>query len=217
MVLFGAYFGSLSLGKLPERIYWPVGFVAIATFIFLAIFQSKFILTLKRSNAIFLAVILAALGLINLNQQIDLIHGEQWWKNAQVNRSKGFERLLSYESDKPIVAFSSFYSPLFKTSGPMVASEDLPQIWNDLIVVGWVNRSPEYENNLASLGISQDLFTSIAMGDAYLAVGDLEDLQMVDQFLREHRKIAVDWPAAPFVFNDTGLGIWKVESFSYIK
>jgi hypothetical protein len=99
----------------------------------------------------------------------------------------------------------------------MVASEDLPKIWNDLIVVGWVNRSPEYEKNLASLGISQDLFTSIAAGDAYLAVGDLEDLQMVDQFLREHRKIAVDWPEAPFVFNDTGLGIWKVESFSYIE
>ena len=214
------YLITLLMGKLPERIFWPATIVSLLSFFSVFLLKQE---ELDKSisarshwgTALFSALLF--FGVLNIISYVNLINEAKWWKSVRVDNAQGFNRILDFKSDRPIVAFSSFYSPLYQTASPADGPAKLPQIRKDLIVVGWVNRSQDYEANLERLDLSQDLFTSIAEGDAYLAVGNIEDLQMVNQFLREHRNIEVEWPQAPFVFNDTGLGIWKVESFSYIN
>ena len=217
--MFMIYSIVLLMGKLPDRIFWPATIVSLLSFFSLFLLKQEELDKSVSSRSHWGTALLSALlffGVLNIISYANLINEANWWKSAGANNYQGFSRILDFRSDRPIVAFSSFYSPLYQTASPVDGPAKLPQIRKDLIVVGWVNRSPDYEANLERLGLSQDLFTSIAEGDAYLAVGDIEDLQMVDQFLREHRNIAVKWPQAPFVFNDSGLGIWKVESFSYL-
>jgi hypothetical protein len=218
--MFTIYLIVLLMGKLPDRIFWPATIVGLLSFFSLIVLKQERLEKSVSSRSHWGTALFSALlffGVLNIISYANLINEAKWWKSVGANNAQGFNRILDFKSDRPIVAFSSFYSPLYQTASPADGPTKLPQIRKDLVVVGWVNRSPDYEANLERLGLSQDLFTSIAEGDAYLAVGDIEDLQMVDQFLREHRNIAVKWPQAPFVFNDTGLGIWKVESFSYLN
>ncbi len=206
----------LWMGKLPDRIFWPLTIISLFSIFSINLNRT---VSKKSENAFALGVLLPSLIIIlfiNMSNYFDLIKEERWWQSTVGNRDKGFERVVHFETDKPIVAFSSFYSPLFRTADPKLGPKYLPQIRRDLIIVGWVNRSPAYENNIKNLGLSQDLFTSVALGDAYLAIGQIEDLQMVNQYLIENKNIEVTWPSAPFVFSDTGLGIWKVKEFRYI-
>lgn len=214
------FFSVLWLGKLPERIFWPLSIVSLFSLFAITLYGDKNKNMVPPKSSIKLKVLFSLLLLflfLSMSNYYSLIKHESWWKSTVANKDKGFERLIAFESDKPIVAFSSFYSPVFRTADPKLGPALLPQIRKDLIIVGWVNQSPSYQNNLEDLGLTNDLFTSIAFGDAYLAIGQIEELQMVDQFLREHKNIEVQWPVAPFVFNDTGLGIWKVEGFKYLN
>lgn len=213
------FISVLFLGKLPERIFWPLAIISLFSIFAITLsrepsrnsYQIEDLIKLKSVFSLLLLVLF-----LNISNYFNLIKEEYWWKSTVNNKDKGFERLANFETDKPIIAFSSFYSPIFKTANPHSGPALLPQIRKDLIIVGWVNQSPSYQKNLVDLGLTADLFTSIAYGDAYLAIGQIEELQMVNQYLREHKNIEVEWPVAPFVFSDTGLGIWKVEGYKYI-
>lgn len=208
----------LAMGKLPERILWPLLIVVLFTLFLsrlMANDRSEY-LFFKKSFSKIIMPIFVILLIINVFNHLSIIRAEFWWKHAVENREKGFDRIISYTPDKPIVSFSSFYSPLFKLSNPLLGPTQQPNIREKLIIIGWPNQSPSYINNLTNLGISEDLFMSIAEGEAYLAIGKIEDLQMVDQYLQENKGIKVNWPVAPFVFSDTGLGIWKVDSYQLL-
>jgi hypothetical protein len=103
----------------------------------------------------------------------------------------------------------------------MQAPSSLPAIWRDLIFIGWENKTPEFNKRIKDYGLTPDLFTSIANGDAYLATwfspGDDYEVTNVSKFLREHKNIKVAWGPDPFVFSDAGLGIWRVEKYIIIK
>ncbi len=202
------FYAILLMGKLPERLVWPIGFVALASFIFITFHKSdKSIKTLSASTLIVIFLIFFA----SMNFYQRLMEQENWWKTSAQEQFLGVERLLGYQSDKPIVAFPSFYNYIWNTSSPLVDSKNAPDIWHKMIPIGWLNQSPDMNHYLKELGIEEDLFTSIAKGDAYLAVGNIEELQMVDQYLREHRNLEVNWPVSSFVFNDSGFEIWRVE------
>jgi hypothetical protein len=63
---------------------------------------------------------------------------------------------------------------------------------------------------LANLKLNRNLFTEIAKGNAYLGTANLEELQMVNQYLIEHHQVEPVWDVAPFVYSDTGLGVWQI-------
>ncbi len=133
---------------------------------------------------------------------------KQWWKNVREDKKLGFDRVLSYKPDRPIIAFSSFYSPLITTLD--LTENDPDEIFTKMIYINWTVGSEEFENNLERLNIDRNLFTSIARQEAYLATSRIEELQMVDRYLRQHHNIRPIWDKAPFVFSDTGLGVWKI-------
>ncbi len=195
------------LGKMPDRIFWPLGFV------YLLAIAGHFVSfnQIKIGNVKNLLVsALAAIGLagylaINTFQTAS---DTQWWKTVREDGAQGFDRVLEFESDKPIVAFSTFYSPLIQTLDPK--SSQVDQIFRDMVYINWATRSPDSKHHLASLSLAPDLFSSVATGDAYLATSRIEELQMVNQYLIEHHQIEPVWDVAPFVFSDTGLGIWKI-------
>jgi hypothetical protein len=128
------------------------------------------------------------------------------------------EKVLKFETDKPIIAFSSFYSVLLKTHSPTKPPAQSEDIWKNIITFGWTVRSPEGNNQVDQLDLSEDLITSIVLGDAYLATGDhVNELTMLNRYFKQHRYIKVKWAReGPIVYNDTGLGIWTVESFELI-
>jgi len=204
-------FVILLMGKLPERLVWPIGFVALTSFIFIRIKENNY--KIKRVHFL-LPILTIFIVFLSINFSQDLIKQENWWKTASQEKILGLERIINFQSDKPIIAFASFYNYIWKTSSPLNGPSDLPDIWNHIIPIGWISQSPDMNRHLEELGIGEDLFTSIAEGNAYLAVSNIEELQMVSEFLREHKDIEIEWPEAPFVFDDSGFAIWKVKQAS---
>lgn len=208
IMLFHAFlYGIYLLGKLPERIHWPISFIFLISMIVL-FFDSKYF---RRFNFKTLLILVLPIILFSINlfrQDYQSIIENQWWKKVREERVLGFDRVLAYKPDKPIIAFSSFYSPLITTLD--LKSNNPDDIFSSMIYINWLVGSEEYNNHLKSLGIEKNLFISIAKQEAYLATSRIEELQMVNQYLIEHHDIEPIWDIAPFVFSDTGLGIWKI-------
>ena len=202
------------LGKIPNRIYWPLGFIYLISIASLIDAPNNFNKSGAKLPAAFAIFSLVAVTVftLNINAEFKTL---QWWKSVREENTKGFDRVLAFETDKPIVAFSSFYSPLIQTLDP--ATNKVDQIFKDMVYLNWATRSADYNTHLANLNMNSDLFSDIAQGKAYLATANLEELQMVNQYLIEHRQINPTWDKAPFVFSDTGLGIWKILSFEEIN
>jgi hypothetical protein len=222
--IYGVYILILSQGRIPERVLWPASFAILISIGIILVQQhvdkvpvNKKLEPLSLEKSIVLIVgLFYVLIFGNLYNQYLQVEQELWWKKAKENEILGFERVLSYDPDKPIVAFSSFYDPLAKTHSPAKPPSQTDSIWKSMILTSWLGRTPELNKEIIRLGLSQDLFTSIAEGDAYLAVSRMEDLKLVSEFLRQHRYIEVDWAKTPFIYSDTGLGIWKVENYELI-
>ena len=213
--------------RLPERVFWPFTFVALATLIgTILVSYSNFegFTNYGLASNIFFGIA-ALIFIFTFNEHFKAhqlkIDSELWWKVAPAQELLGIDKIYYFESKKPIVAFSSFYSPLLKTLDPLDAPSDLPPIWNKLILIGWENKTPEFNNRLLENGLTSDLLTSIALGDAYLATwSNLEEnfeVGKVSVFLREHKNIEIIWESAPFVYSDMGLAIWRAERFEVIK
>ncbi len=195
------------LGKIPNRIFWPLGFVfllsvagVIAKPAEANYFNSRIPVALS-----VLTLSITFLMAFNVNMEINNL---QWWKQVKEEKVQGFDRVLNFKSDKPIVAFSSFFSPLIDLLDP--SSSDVDQIFRDMVYINWATRTPDYNTHLANLDLNRNLFTEIAKGNAYLGTANLEELQMVNQYLIEHHQVEPVWDVAPFVYSDTGLGIWQI-------
>jgi hypothetical protein len=223
--IYGIFVLIMSLGRIPDRVLWPISFAILVSIGFILAQQS--IEDATRSQKIesvsIEKSILLILGLLyilifaNLYDEYLKVDQELWWKFAKEEKIYGFDRVLTYEADKPIVAFSSFYSALLKTHSPAKPPSQSEDIWKNMILIGWTIRSPEVDQKIAQLDISQDLLTSIAQGEAYLATSDhLAEIDLLNRYFRQHRYINIKWAIAPFVYNDTGLGIWSVDSFEII-
>lgn len=204
----------LSQGRLPERIVVPLVLIAVI------VWREKFFLESfsrfkKKLNLLFLLPIVA-LASVTLDKTIKAINYEQNFKNSMNVDFLGYERIIKFKPNKRIIAFSSFYSSLITTVSPMEKTSNVPEIWTKTIPIGWSLKPPKTYDQIESMNLTPELFRSVAHGDAYLAVGNIEEIMLVNQYLKEHYSIEVEWPTAQFVFNDTGLGIWEVKSYSYV-
>jgi hypothetical protein len=213
--------------RLPERVFWPFTFVALATLIgTILVSYSNFegFTNYGLASNIFFGIA-ALIFIFTFNEHFKAhqlkIDSELWWKVAPAQELLGIDKIYYFESKKPIVAFSSFYSPLLKTLDPLDAPSDLPPIWNKLILIGWENKTPEFNNRLVENGLTSDLLTSIALGDAYLAVWtsltDNFEAENVSAYLRERKNTNIIWNPEPVVFSDAGLVIWQASDFEIIK
>jgi len=223
--IYAVFLLILSLGRIPDRVLWSISFTLLIS-IGLILFQQyadKDLLDNHSESHSPSSIKSLALGLTylfiftNLYNDYIRVDQEMWWKYAKQKEILGFERILNFETDKPIIAFSSFYSALAKTYSPTKPPMQSEDIWKNMITFGWTVRSPENNNRIDELGLSEDLLTSVARGDAYLATGDaMMEIDFLNRYFKQHRYIKVQWATGPFVYNDSGLGIWSVESFEII-
>jgi hypothetical protein len=122
--------------------------------------------------------------------------------------TEDLEKLLEFNYQKPIVAFSGFYTPIQKCTLPFDDYIKDKYFWNNLVPLGWTVNSPSDIEHRDKLELSSDLFTSVAQGDAYLAVGDIFQLQMASEYLREHHGISVIWPQLPDAYSRS-FQVWR--------
>lgn len=223
-LLYSILIFILSLGRIPERVLWPLIFVVLISLsITLLKSNTQDIDRNNRNSFLQYSTPLALSGFyilifMNLYDQYLKIDEERWWKIAKQEKIYGFEKVLEYEPEKPIIAFSSFYSVLMKTHSPTKPPSQTEEIWRNMILIGWTIRSPELDKKIHTLGLSDDLFTSILNKDAYLATSDhLTEVAYLNRYFRQHRYAKADWGKGPFVFNETGLGIWQIDSFEPIE
>jgi hypothetical protein len=230
--LYLAYFGVLLLGeRLPERVFWPFTLVAVSTLVAAIIMNGdeqifKKIISFRPVNYELVILVVLIILIFPLSNNLFVIYqnkidSQLWWKVAPEQKILNIDKVYYYEPDKPVVAFFSFYENFRKTMDPMQGPSSLPAIWNNLIFIGWENKTPEFNKRLKDYGLAQDLFTSIATGDAYLATwtnpSDNFEVNNGSIFLREHKNIDVIWEPEPLVFSDSGLAIWRAEDFVVIK
>jgi hypothetical protein len=227
---FLTYFCILLFGeRLPARVLFPFAFLSVTVFTAYILhelkknfYNKKSIIHTQSIKGLSVMTLILSTSLINVhNNYQEIISKEQWWKFAAQNKELGVDSINNFESDKPIMAFFSFYENFRKTVDPLTGPNQMSDIWHQLILIGWENRSPEFNTRLFNEGLTQDIFTSVAYGDAYLATwSNLEENFEVGKasvFLREHKNIEIIWESAPFVYSDTGLAIWRAERFEVIK
>jgi hypothetical protein len=79
---------------------------------------------------------------------------------------------------------------------------------------------PEYLSHIKDLELSDDLFSSVVKGEAYVGIADPFTIQVLTQYLKEHRNLKVTWGLLPIAekrASDSGLSIWKVETARPIR
>ena len=223
--IYTVYIFILSLGRIPERVLWPISFAVLVSIGFILAqqlidnkpFDRKIEpLSLEKSVMVLLSL-LYILIFGHIYVQYLKIDQELWWKYAKKEKIYDFDKVLAYQTDKPIIAFSSFYSVLLKTHSPTKPPNQTEDIWKNMIFIGWTIRSPELVQEINRFDLSQDLLSSIAQGDAYLATSDhITEIKLLNRYFRQHQHIKVNWGMGPFVYNQTGLGVWKVDGFEMI-
>lgn len=219
--LFAFYYLILLVGeRVPERIFYPFILLFLCSFLIFFIKDNASLglkLTLNRSIIPLTTLLILNYSIFSLYSAYDKqIQKEIWWQKAVEKNDLNLNEIYYFESDKPIIAFSSFYEPFRKTLKPLQGPDQMPKIWSSLILIGWDNLSPSYMERVKTENLSADLLTSISRGDAYLATWtNLEsnyDVGTVTTFLKENKDLNTSWQNKPFVYSDTGLAIWKVQN-----
>jgi hypothetical protein len=126
-------------------------------------------------------------------------------------KTQGYDLILDYSFDKPILAFPSFTGALIECVSPLDNYVENKKFWNNLIQMGWSARSPLYSQKLLNMGLSPNIINELIDGKIYLAVANNLEIQMISQFAIEHRKIRIEWDPSPFVFSGNNLQVWKIK------
>lgn len=210
----------LSLGRIPDRVLLPLVFIFILSIIIINVnlqtTDNKQLHYDKRSKINFFSLCTLSLifGIFIINTMVNTyykVDGEIWWKQSADKQILNFDKVLNFAPDRPIIAFSSFYSTLMKTHSPTKPPSKTEEIWKHMILIGWAIKSPEMLEQLDSVEISEDLFSSLIEDKVYLATSDhAKEIYLVNKYLTEHTDSTVSWSTGPIIYNDTGLGIWKV-------
>jgi hypothetical protein len=215
-----ALYATLFVGSIPERVFYPTLLLA-SIFSALVFFtyhkKTSTNLFYKKINknfytisfSIILVTLSSALILnakIVVDSQQSLMLENQDYQNVVC--TEDLEKLLEFNYEKPIVAFSGFYTPIQTCTLPFDDYLKDKYFWNNLVPLGWTVNSPSYIEHRDKLELSSDLFTSVAQGEAYLAVGDIFQLQMASEYLREHHGIGVIWPQLPDAYSRS-FQVWR--------
>jgi hypothetical protein len=123
-----------------------------------------------------------------------------------------YESVINYSYDKPIIAFSSFYSPLMDQN--QFESPLKRKFFSKVIHIGTSLYSNPSLDQLDRLGLSDNLFLDLAKEKAYLGVGENLQIQQVSQFILEHYNLKVVWPTAPFSYTENNIQVWKIDKIA---
>jgi hypothetical protein len=218
-----AIYMTLFLGSVPERVFYPILFLAIifsAFSFFIINSESSALRILKEIKylyaSILIFILIGVLSLQLITNTRDILNSQRNLmlenKNYQNVVCKGaLDTIFSYNYEKPIVAFSSFYTPIQMCTLPLGNYYKNKYFWNNMILLGWSVNSTSYLQQIEKLELAPDLVTSIAEGKAYLAVGENIQIQIISEYLRQHHEIEVVWPEVPEVYAGH-MQVWSVLS-----
>jgi hypothetical protein len=111
-----------------------------------------------------------------------------------------------YAPPRPLVAFPSYYSGPFASTSPFSTPEDDLPHWYSVIPLGTSAQSPDFEAKLRHMGLSTDLISEIAKGNALIATADGQDLARVEEQITSKTGKTVSWK---LLFSDgAGRSVW---------
>jgi hypothetical protein len=208
--IFIPVFFIYCIARMPSRVLLPILFVSCFLFFILRQLnpqkiemedslpihsfkieyagKNKIVILKSSLTQIFLSLTILFVGgliLYDVSKQVFI---------SNVVEGENLNSLRTYQSDKPIIAFPSFYSPIIHVS-PFSNTKENLSIWSSIIPFGTTIGSPDFVQNLKDKGISQDLFGSILDGDAYLGVTSQSEVELVKVYLKEHYSFDVGFVA----------------------
>jgi hypothetical protein len=221
MAYLSLLFLTLLSGKVPYAVLIGTLFVSLSTFLAALVVTSsnqqsivldgtKNYFHLSAASAFIVGLITISV-IISAQQRMNII-AESSWRDQAFLEEKGISRVLNYEFDRPVVAFSSFYSQIEKTYNPADPKSMNSGLKSKMIRLGWGFFEPSYLEWVETFNLNPDLLSSVATGDAYLGSANIFEVQVVTQYLKEKHGLLVTWEQAPFVWSDTLLSVWRVES-----
>lgn len=219
-------FFTLLSGKIPYAVFIGTLFVFLSAFLVALVAtssnQQPTVLDTTKNYSYLSTASAFIIGLITISiiislQQRQNIIAESSWRDQTFIEEKGISRVLNYDFERPVVAFSSFYSQIEKTYNPAVPKSMNSGLRSKMIRLGWGFFEPSYLEWVETFNLSPDLFSSVATGDAYLGSANIFEVQVVTQYLKEKHGMIVTWERSPFVWSDTLLSVWRVQSVEYSK
>lgn len=222
LTILSIYLYTLLQGKIPFAVFYATTLISGVSILSFAVNKEKNYLNNKKRvnnksiyymSSLTLSVVFIFLSykVFLLNQ--DKIYQNLYWRSDYFLEASEVDKFKKFEYDKPLVTFSSFYSQLEQTQNPIHITPEDKKIWSQTIDIGWTLFEPAYLTHIKELGLSGDLFSSVARGDAYVGTGDPFEIQVLSQYLREHRNLKVTWvllPIADTRSSASGLSVWKV-------
>lgn len=124
---------------------------------------------------------------------------------------QNYLRVQNYTYNKPIVAFSSFYSPFMDQN--QFNSPEKRKFFRNVIHIGTSLYSSSSLNQLNNYALSEFILLELANQRVYLGVSNNLQIQEVTQFILEHYGIKLDWPPIPLVYAENGLQVWRSDGF----
>jgi hypothetical protein len=186
-------------------------FVIIITFLISISYLTN--LYINNSNIyrrLLLLVCLFFLLSINLGKNAYYFENINYLVNMRKYDLLNYKEVYNYRGDKPIVAFSSFYSPLMEYLNPFDAPNSREKFFRKVVFIGSHLYSPAVNSQLKNNNISTSLFMDVALGDALLGVGNNLEIQKVSQFVLEHYEIKISWPITPIYYSSNNIQIWSI-------
>lgn len=222
LTVLGVYFYTLLQGKIPFAVFYATALISGVSILSFAVDKKKNYLNNKKRinneglhymSSLTLSIIFIFLSykVFLLNQ--DKIDQNLYWRSGYFLEASEVAKFKNFDYDKPIVAFSTFYSQLEQTQNPIHIKPEDKKIWSQTVDIGWTLFEPAYLIHIQELGLSADLFSSVARGDAYVGTGDPFEIQVLSQYLREHKNLRVTWVLLPIAderSSASGLSVWKV-------
>jgi hypothetical protein len=221
-VMLSIYLYTILQGKIPFAVFYATALIALSGILVISVNVKKINRLHSRSSdkekirnflTLFLITFSIFFGYKVLLLNSDKINQNLYWRSSYFLKASEVDKFKNFEYDKPIVAFSSFYTQLEQTQNPISVSAADKKIWAQTVDIGWTLFEPEYLLHIQSLGLSEDLFSSVARGDAYVGTANPFEIQVLSQYLREHRNLRVTWVLLPIAdqrSSASGLSVWKV-------
>ncbi len=213
---------TLLQGKIPFAVFYATALIVGATTLTCAANTRKNIQypdrksSLKKLSYLGTAASIVILFIFTYKGfmlNLEKIDQNLYWRSSYFIEASEVNKFKNYDYEKPIVVFSTFYTQLENTQNPLNVTPEDKKIWSQTVEIGWNLFEPEYLSHIKNLELSEDLFSSVAQGDAYVGTTSHFELEVLSEYLRQHRNLKVTWvllPIAEYRQSLSGLSVWKV-------
>jgi hypothetical protein len=181
---------------MPSRLFVPILVAAGVTMFFVNLRQlEERREILSRVNAdVYTSMVNYVTGLILMFLSVIIVQREAQYVAGLQTSDRELTSIREFVSDKPIVSFPSFYSPLVNLDPFSNPSQSL-KIWPQVIPIGTSLRTPDSLAKIDALNISPDLFGSVLEDQVYLGVTSNYQSELVKKYLLQHYGVKVSFTA----------------------